>query len=122
MLYNSLQHALSLLSLLYFHQVLLGNGFQRHSFLNFCVHVLTGWRMSHNWLNSRSVLLITPWHRPHRKHHFQQFYCYVMQLSHGPHREDLFPVSLLVCVRNMLPSNGHCLQSHYLATGLHATV
>jgi hypothetical protein len=44
-----------------------------------------------------------------------------MQLSHGPHREYLFPVTLLVHV-NLLPSNGHCLQSHYLATGLHATL
>jgi hypothetical protein len=26
------------------------------------------------------------------------------------------------CVRNLLPSNGRCSQSHYLATGLHATV
>jgi hypothetical protein len=31
-------------------------------------------------------------------------------------------VSLLMRVRNLLPSNGRCLQSHFLATGLHATI
>jgi hypothetical protein len=38
------------------------------------------------------------------------------QLSRGPLREQRFPASPLVRVRNMLPSNGRCLQSHYLAT------
>jgi hypothetical protein len=59
----------------------------------------------------RIVLLITPQHGPHRKHWFQQFYCCVMQLSHGLRREHIFPVSPLVCVRNILPSNRRCLQS-----------
>jgi hypothetical protein len=67
-------------------------------------YVLTGWRMSHNWLNSRLVLLILPWHGPHRKHRFPVSTC------------------TLVRVRNLLPSNGRCLQSHYLATGVHATL
>jgi hypothetical protein len=44
----------------------------------------------------------------------------VMQLSHRPHTEHCFTVSPLTCVRNLLPSNGHCLKSHYLATGQHA--
>jgi hypothetical protein len=44
-IYNSLQHALSLFSLLCLHQ-LPGNGFQRRSFLSFRVHVLTGRRLS----------------------------------------------------------------------------
>jgi hypothetical protein len=39
-LYNSLQHALSLLSLLYLHRLSPGNGFQRRSFISFRVHVL----------------------------------------------------------------------------------
>jgi hypothetical protein len=46
MLYNSHQHALSLLSLLYLHQLLSGNGFQRRSFLSFRVYVLTGRQLS----------------------------------------------------------------------------
>jgi hypothetical protein len=37
---SSLQHVLSLLSLLCVHQSLPGNGFQRHRSLNFCVHGL----------------------------------------------------------------------------------
>jgi hypothetical protein len=45
-----------------------------------------------------------------------------MQLSHGPHRERLFPVIPLVYVRNLLPSSGCCLQGCYLATGLHTTI
>jgi hypothetical protein len=44
-----------------------------------------------------------------------------MQLSHGQGREYGFPVSQLARVRNLLPSNGCYLQSHYLATGQHAT-
>jgi hypothetical protein len=41
-----------------------------------------------------------------------------MQLSHEPRREHRFPVRNLLW---SLPSNDHCLQSHYLASGLHAT-
>jgi hypothetical protein len=48
-LYNSLQHALSLLSLLYLHRLSPGNGFQRRSFLSFRVHVLTDRRVSDNY-------------------------------------------------------------------------
>jgi hypothetical protein len=33
-----------------------------------------------------------------------------------------FFLSPLMRVRNLLPSNGRCIQSHYLATGLHATL
>jgi hypothetical protein len=75
----------------------------------FCHHLrLAGsrWRYStpppHNWTNSSDCLLIISWHGPHRAHRFL--------------------VSPLVRVRNLLPSNGRCLQSHYLAAGLHATV
>jgi hypothetical protein len=61
-------------------------------------------------LNSRLVLLVT-----RGKHCFQQFNCYVIQLSHGPRREHLFPVSPLMHVRYLLRSNVHCLQSNYLS-------
>jgi hypothetical protein len=44
-----------------------------------------------------------------------------MQLSHEPRIEHLFPVSPLVRVMNVA-SNECCLHSHYLATGLHATI
>jgi hypothetical protein len=49
---------------------------------------------------------------------------YVMHhvASHGPCREHLFPVSPLVHVRYLLSSNRHCLQCHYLAMILHATI
>jgi hypothetical protein len=50
------------------------------------------------------------------------FYCTVTQLSHGPRKEHCFPVSPLVLVRNLLPSNERCLRSHYLAKSLHATL
>jgi hypothetical protein len=119
-LYNSLQHILSLLSPLCLHQPLSGNGNQRCSLLSFHVHALTGPRLFPNKLNSVLLLLVTSQHGPHRKHRFQQFYCCVTHLSHGLRRKHSFPISLLVHVRNLLPSNRSCLQSHYLATGLHA--
>jgi hypothetical protein len=37
---------------------------------------------------------------------------------YGPRRAHSFPVSPLVRVENLLPSNGRCLQNHYLAKGL----
>jgi hypothetical protein len=119
---NSLQHALSLFSLLYFHRLLPGNGFQHHSFLTFHVHFLTC-LLSHNLLNSRHVLLITPQRGLQRKLLSQQFLCCcVTQLSHGPHGEHNFPVSPLVCGINLLPSNGHCLHSYFLSMDVYATL
>jgi hypothetical protein len=56
-----------------------------------------------NWLNSRLVPLITPRYGPH-----------------GKHRSSVAVQSLLV--RNLLPSSGRCLPSHYLPTDLHATI
>jgi hypothetical protein len=123
---SSLQHVLSVLSLLCLHQSLSDNFSRRRRSLLFCVHDLTGQRLSHNELNSRLVLLTTPQYGLHRKHLSQRFfYCCVTQLLQGPRREHRFQVSLLVSVRNQLrplSSNGRCLQSHYLATGLHATI
>jgi hypothetical protein len=45
-LYSSLQHVLTLLSLLCLHRLSPDNGFQRRSFLSFRLHVLTGRKLS----------------------------------------------------------------------------
>jgi hypothetical protein len=45
---------------------------------------------------------------------------YLIMLSHRKHRSSV--AVQLLCVRNLLPSSGRCLQSLYLATGLHVTV
>jgi hypothetical protein len=50
--------------------------------------------MSHNWLNSRIVLLITPRRGLHRKQISQKLYCCVTQLTHEPSREHCFSVCL----------------------------
>jgi hypothetical protein len=47
---------------------------------------------------------------------------FATQVSHGLRREHRFQVSPFMRVRNVLPSKGGCLHSHYLAKGLHATV
>jgi hypothetical protein len=47
-LYNLLQHARSLFSLLCLYQSLPGNGLQRRSVLSFRVYALTGWQLSQN--------------------------------------------------------------------------
>jgi hypothetical protein len=41
---------------------------------------------------------------------------------YDPIAEHCFPVSPSMRLRNLLPSNGRCSQSHYLATGLHAAI
>jgi hypothetical protein len=116
---SSLQHVLSLLSL-YFHQSLPDDGSQQCPMLP-CSR--SYWLVTVPQLSSTRFLFTTPWHRLYRKHLLQQlFYWCVTQLSHGKHREHLFPVSPLVRVKNLLPSNEHCLHSHYLATGLYATL
>jgi hypothetical protein len=103
---------------LWLHQSFPGSGFQNRSLLRFRVHPLTGQWLSPNWLNSRLVLIIKHRHGSRRK-----LSCCVTQLSHVLRREYLFPISPLMRVKNLLPSNGRCLQSHYLVTGLHtATV
>jgi hypothetical protein len=74
-------------------------------------------------LKSKFVQLKTPRHGPHSKYRFQWlFYCCVTQLSHRPHRGRGFQVIPFVGVRNPFPCNDRCLQSHYLKTGLHATI
>jgi hypothetical protein len=67
-----------------------------------------------------TVLLITPRQRPHRKHRSSVS---VQLLLSGPHRKHCSFVALqLLHVKNLLPSGGRCLQSRYLAAGLHATM
>jgi hypothetical protein len=123
---SSLQHVLSLLSLLCLYQSLSGNRFQSRRSLNFRVHVFNDRRLSHNLLNSRLALHITSRYRRHRKNLSQQlFYCCITHLSRGPRRQQRFPDRPLVRIRNLLrplPNNSRCLQSHYLATSLHATI
>jgi hypothetical protein len=43
-------------------------------------------------------------------------------VSHGPRRKHLFQFSPFMLVRNVMPSNVCCLQSHYLATALYAII
>jgi hypothetical protein len=75
--------------------------------------------------NSNSSQQLNPTHQPTRStslHWTEPTPLSAYTIRHGPRREHQFPVSSLVRVRNLLPSNGRCLQSHYLATGLHATI
>jgi hypothetical protein len=46
-------------------------------------------------------------------------HCCVRSHGNGPRRKHHFPASPLARVKNLLPSNGRCSQSHHLATGLH---
>jgi hypothetical protein len=112
-LYNTLQHALRLLSLLYLHQFSPCNCFQCLSFLSFVsMFLLVGSclittrlvaishqpptlhtaisRLSQSKSKSKSQLLLVIWprHRPHRKHLLRGFlhYC-ITWLLLGPHRE-----------------------------------
>jgi hypothetical protein len=52
-------------------------------------------------------------------------YVYVLLITsrHGPCRKHGTSVAVkFLLIRNLFPSNGRCLQSHYLATSLHATI
>jgi hypothetical protein len=123
-LYNSLQQALRLLSLLYLHRLSPGNGFQRRSFIGFRVHVLTGRRLSHNSFiaptNPQAGGYLTPTSYSSR--------CYpkTLVIAAAPSyiasartAQKKSPPTVLPLMRARLlrpiPSNGHCLQSHYLA-------
>jgi hypothetical protein len=140
---------LRILSLLCLHQSLSGSGYRQRTFLllwvpalspclsyqlltatahNDCtaaVRYLThsATKSLHftqlNRNNSTECLLITPRHGPHGKH--RSSFGFQLLLS-GPLGKHRFPVSSLVHVRNLLPSKGRCLLSHYLATGMHATI
>jgi hypothetical protein len=134
---SSLQHALSLLSLLHLHRLPPRNGFQSRSFLSFHVHVLTGRWLSHKKLTHINLLIFllpsqdsfataaapryTASAQTAQKTPPQWFYCCITQLSHGPHREHRYPLTPLLHVTNLLLSlaiNICCLQSHYLVTAV----
>jgi hypothetical protein len=107
---SSLQHVLSLLSLLCFHQLLPGDGSQQCPLLpcSRSYRLVTVPQL----IKSQTCPAYNIWHGPHIKHLSQQlFYCCVTQLSHGPRRERRFSVRPLVRVRNLMPSNGRCLES-----------
>jgi hypothetical protein len=118
---SSLQHAIYLLSLLCLHQSLSGNGFNAVGtsafvFTNLLAGdcLLTNQTLDLSYLKYLGTERIenTAFNHPLLNH----------EAVHGPRREHLFPVSPLMRARNLLPSNGRCLQSHYLATGIHATI
>jgi hypothetical protein len=102
--YISLQYALSVLSPLWLHQSLLGNGCQCRRFFNFRVHVRIGWLLSHDWtlLTWPEVLLVQPPIGPDRK----------IPSSHNFSIVACLPVASItrfdIHGRETLPSNG-CL-------------
>jgi hypothetical protein len=84
-------------------------------------------------LKQLCLLLITSRHGPHRKHHSPLVA--LMSVAAGtclPNRcsetaaawttESTVFSLFLACMLWALPSNGRCLQSHRLATGLYATI
>jgi hypothetical protein len=74
-------------------------------------------------LHSLIILLITSRHRPHRKHISSVAVSIVACVASGvdgAENTSFQPVHWRV--KNLLPSNGRCLQSHNLSTGLHAAI
>jgi hypothetical protein len=99
---SSLQHALSLRRLLSLHLSLSDNGFQRQTLPFLWVAELSpASATGSQQLNCSTSLNSSALH--------SQIFLRITS-RHGPHR------------KHWLPSNGLCLQSHYLATGLHATI
>jgi hypothetical protein len=97
-------------------------------------YVLTGWRISSNWLIPRLAAIS---HQPfYSSLHWLRFktlkfpalHCTlslivrVITSLHGPQRKHRSSVVQLFFIRNLLPSSGHCLYSYYSATGLYATI
>jgi hypothetical protein len=126
---NSLQHGLSLLSLLCLHQSLPDNGFQRRIFplpcipeLSPCLSYQRQRATAHNdwttvfWLiNSpmKSSLLYTA---------LTHSNCPAYNISAWTAQKALFLCAVkLLLVKNLLPSIERCLQSHYIGTGIHTT-
>jgi hypothetical protein len=76
--------------------------------------------------NARIVFFITTWHRPNRKHSFQQWrYCCRRVFTDPLLRNGLHNIIVLLlcaCMLRELPSNGRCLQSHRLAADLYAII
>jgi hypothetical protein len=77
-------------------------------------------------LSSKRLPIITIRCASYRK---QLFYCYISMFTallrsngRGADYRDTALLLLRGCVLRALPNNGHCLQSHRLATGLCATI
>jgi hypothetical protein len=116
-------------SLIYLHQLSPGNGFQRRSFLSFRVLLLTGRRLSHNqlmlfWLTYEDSLLIAAPACYIASARTAQKTCpnnssVVASRGYSSDQvENIIPLLLFTA----LPNNGLCLENHYLATDLHATI
>jgi hypothetical protein len=91
----------------------------------------TNWENTHFRLSATAYLILTELTtlsaynisaRTAQKTPFRQFYCCVTQMSQGPRREHRVPVSPLVGVRKLLPSNRRCLQGQYWVACIHATL
>jgi hypothetical protein len=126
-LYNSLPHALYLLSLPYLHQLSPGNGFQFHSFPSFRVHVLTGPWLSQNlipgWPSSHTNLLL--FSLPSQDSLvIAAVPCYIV--SAWTAQKTPLPTVLLLLHASLaaityqrplliepLPSNGSCIAAHF---------
>jgi hypothetical protein len=72
-------------------------------------------------LHSLTFLLVISRHGSHRKHRYSVAVSVVACAAIGAEQQR-FPASPLARVRNLLPSNGLCLQTHYLATYLHSAI
>jgi hypothetical protein len=80
-----------------------------------------------NWNVAPIVFKITPRQEPRRKHSFCCWRGVFTAPLHSnfygkDHRENTVLLLLLPYMLRALPSNGSCLQSHCLATGLYATI
>jgi hypothetical protein len=133
------QHVWSFFSLLYRHWLSPGNGFQCHSFLSFCVHVLSGQWLSHNllpcWQPSHTNLLlfsvpsqdsllitaascyiVSAWTT-------QKTYLPTVLLLYDLRRECCFLVTSLLHVMNLLRLLYSCLfRDRCLVISLHAII
>jgi hypothetical protein len=117
---------------------LLGNSSQQWRFFSFSAYAVARWLILlttelSTELTAPTVLVITPRHGSHRKR--SSFIVAFVSVAAGTcfqsHctettatriRENTVFILLSACMLRALPSNGHCLQSHCLATGQYATI
>jgi hypothetical protein len=127
--YNSLQHAVSLLSLLYLNWLLPGNSFQCHSFLSFHVHILTGRQLSHNSLpgwgpSHTNFLVFSLLSQISRNHSCCSLYSLGMDHVENTGSNSSYIVACMsvVVITEQQLLNSYFSHSSWLATGLHATI